>query len=194
MEAKILPQLKKMGVKYIYCADSTYFKCLVKNAKIDAMIGYGTPCSIPGYEDIEILVGINYQALLYNPNQADKLEMSVQALAGKVTNSYKALGADILKWALYPQTEKEINEAFAKLMTYPKLTCDIETFSLDIFTAGIGTIAFSPDNTGGIAFSCDHAYRAGYEPIVTPAQMLIVMIKESDLHIAREALKNQFSP
>lgn len=159
--AKILPQLKKMGVKYIYCADSTYFKCLVKNAKIDAMIGYGTPCSIPGYEDIEILVGINYQALLYNPNQADKLEMSVQALAGKVTNSYKALGADILKWALYPQTEKEIDEAFAKLMSYPKLTCDIETFSLDIFTAGIGTIAFSPDNTGGIAFTCDLAVSEG---------------------------------
>ena len=36
--------------------------------------------------------------------------------------------------------------------------------------------------------------RAGYEPIVTPAQMVIVMIKKSDLHIAREALKNQFPP
>ena len=46
----------------------------------------------------------------------------------------------------------------------------------------------------GIFCFLNNSHRAGYEPIVTPAQMVIVMIKESDLHIAREALKNQFPP
>lgn len=152
---KLLPVLKQRGVKYIYCADSTYFKCLVKNAKVDSQIGYCNPCTIAGYEDMQVLIGINYQALLYNPNQGEKLDMSIQAMIGKAMGNYKALGTDILKWASYPTSETEIDAAFAKLMTYPALTCDIETFSLDIFTAGIGTIAFSPDSTGGIAFACD---------------------------------------
>lgn len=151
----LLPILKARGVKYIYCADSNYFKCLVKNAKVDSQIGYCNPCTVAGYEDMQILIGINYQSLLYNPNQADKLEMSVSAMIGKAMGSYKAIGEDILKWAKYPISTHEIDAAFAEMLKWPKLYYDIETFGLDIFTAGIGTIAFSPDKTGGIAMCCD---------------------------------------
>lgn len=152
---KLMPILKSRGVKYIYCADSAYFKALVKGAKVDNQVGYCNPCTMPGFEDMQVLIGINYQSLLYNPLQGEKLDMSIQAMVGKAMGSYKALGEDILKWAEYPTTEAEIDAAFAKMLKWPELYYDIEAFSLDIFTAGIGTIAFSPDKTGGIAMTCD---------------------------------------
>ena len=153
--AKLMPILKSRGVKYIYCADSTYFKALVKGAKVDNQVGYCTPCTMLGFEDMQVLVGINYQSLLYNPLQGEKLDMSVQAMVGKAMGSYKALGEDILKWAEYPTTEAEIDAAFDRMLKWPELYYDIETFGLDLFTCGIGTIAFSPDKTGGIAMRCD---------------------------------------
>lgn len=153
--SNLLPGLKKLGVKYLYCADANYFKILTKQAKADVNLGYILPCSIPGYEDMQVVLGINYTALTYNPNQGEKLDLTVKTLINILTGSHKELGSDILKWAYYPSTEAEIDKAFAKLLTYPELTCDIETFSLHAFKAGLGTIAFSPDITGGIAFRVD---------------------------------------
>ncbi|MFA6819349.1 MAG: DUF2007 domain-containing protein [Bacteroidaceae bacterium] len=45
----------------------------------------------------------------------------------------------------------------------------------------------------GIFCFLKNSHRAGYFPIVAPAQMVIVMIKESDLEKARTVLQNQFT-
>ena len=42
-----------------------------------------------------------------------------------------------------------------KLLKYPALSCDIETFSLKHFSAGIGTITFCWNQEEGIAFPVD---------------------------------------
>lgn len=159
--SNLLPALKKLGIKYLYCADSNYFKALTKNTKADSQIGYTVPCAVPGYEDMQVIMGVNYQALTYNPLQGDKLDLSVKTLASLLGGSYKALGADIIKWAYYPQTEVEVDKAFAKLHTYPELACDLETYSLHFLYAGLGTIAFSPDTTGGVAFNLDIVVQGG---------------------------------
>lgn len=157
----LLPALKKLKVKYVYCADSNYFKVLTKNTKAEAQLGYVLPCAIPGYEDLQIVLGINYQALTYNPNQEDKLELSIQTLSSTLSGSYKALGADVIKWADYPVTDREIDAAFARIMTWPEVAIDTETFSLHPFKAGLGTISFSPDTTGGIGMRCDLIQQEG---------------------------------
>lgn len=151
----LLPALKKLQTKYIYCADANYFKVLTKNTKAEAQLGYVLPCAIPGFEDMQVVLGINYQALTYNPNQADKLNLSIQTLTSQLNGCYKALGADIIKWAYYPVTDVEIDKAFAEIMTWPEVAVDTETFSLHPLKAGLGTIAFSKDTTGGIGMRCD---------------------------------------
>lgn len=151
----LLKALKQLSVKYLYCADANYFKTLTKQTKADQHLGYILPCAIAGYEDMQVILGTNYQALTYNPLQADKLNLSVTTLCSVLKGTHSDIGTDILKWAYYPQTESEIDAAFAKMHTYPELGADIETFSLHPFYAGIGTIAFSPDETGGFAFAVD---------------------------------------
>lgn len=153
--SNLLPALKKLGVKTLYCADSNYFKALTKSRKSEGFAGYHVPCTYEGFEDMTVILGINYQALLYNPNQEEKLDLTVSALTGLLGGTYTEPGKDIIKWAHYPKTHEEIEKAFAKLHTFPSLTCDIECFSLHPFHAGIGTIAFSPSQEGGVGFACD---------------------------------------
>lgn len=152
---QLLPALKKLQTKHVYCADSNYFKVLTKNTKAEAQLGYMLPCAIPGYEDIQVTLGINYQALTYNPAVADKLDLSIKTLASSLKGTYEALGNDILKWAYYPVTDSEIDKAFAEIMKWDEVAIDLETFSLHPFKAGIGTISFSKDTTGGIGMRCD---------------------------------------
>lgn len=158
---QLLPALKRLGTKFIYCADSNYFKVLTKNTKAEAQLGYVLPCAIDGYTDMKVILGVNYQALTYNPNQADKLNLSIGTLTSQLSGQYKALGSDIIKWASYPKTEAEIEKAFAEIMTWDEVAVDTETFSLHPLKAGLGTIAFSKDITGGFGFQCDLIQQEG---------------------------------
>lgn len=152
---QVMPALQKLKTKFIYCADANYFKVLTKNTKAAAQLGYILPCALPGFEDIQVMLGVNYQALTYDPKQVDKLNLSVSTLIDTLHGTYKVLGADIIKWAEYPVTDTEIDTAFSKMLKWPELALDIETFSLHPLKAGLGTVSFSPDSTGGIGMRCD---------------------------------------
>lgn len=153
---KLLPALDSLGVKYLYVTDANYFKTLTKQGKAEVHFGYELPCKYPKYEHMKVVLGINYQALIYNPALQSKLDMSIDTLIASVSGSYVELGTDIIHSAYYPETVEQIKAALASLHQYPELTCDIEAFSLEVDKAGIGTIAFAWDKHNGLAFACDY--------------------------------------
>ena len=103
-----------------------------------------------------VVLGINYQALIFNPALEAKLDKSVQTLADVVTGNYMPPGHNIIQGASYPSTLDAIAKALKDLHQYPELSCDIEGFSLRFNEAGIGTIAFAWDEHNGVAFACDY--------------------------------------
>lgn len=157
---KLLPALDSLGVKYLYVADSSYFKVLAGQVKAEPHHGYVLPCKIKGYEHMHVVLGINYQALIYNPELQAKLDLGLKTLASHVAGAYQAPGTGIIHSALYPHGIQAIAYELNKLHQYPSLSCDIEAFSLRFNEAGIGTIAFAWDKHNGIAFACD--YREHY--------------------------------
>lgn len=156
---KLLPALASLGVEYLYVTDSNYFKVLTKEGKADPHFGYVLPCKISGYEQMKVVLGLNYQALIYNPVLQAKLDMSLEKLASSVGGCTQVLGADIIHSAYYPETTESIAAALEKLHAYLTLSADIEAFSLRFEEAGIGTISFAWDQHNGIGFACD------YDPI-----------------------------
>ena len=153
---KLLPALESLGVKYLYVTDAAYFKVLTKEAKAEPHYGYVLPCKIKGYESMQVVLGLNYQALIYNPDLQAKLDMSLDKLASAWGGCTKVLGEDIIHLAYYPESTQEITAALESLHQYPELTCDTETFSLRFNEAGIGTISFAWDKHNGIAFAVDY--------------------------------------
>jgi DNA polymerase-1 len=161
--ASLLPGLNDLGVKYLYVTDAQYFKVLTGQARAEPHLGYVLPCKIKHFEHLYIVLGLNYQALIYNPALQAKLNLSLNALAGSFAGCYAAIGSDILHSASYPTTEQDIEQALEALHRHPRLTCDIETFSLRHDSAHIGTIAFAWDQHNGIAFACDYQINTSIE-------------------------------
>lgn len=157
---KLLPTLDSLGITHLYCADANYFKVLTKQGRAEPHFGYVLPCKYPAFEHLKVILGLNAQALIYDPTQQHKLDLSINTLATEMAGSYKPLGVDIIHSAQYPETLGQIKVALDNLMWQPQLTADIEGFSLKFWEAGIGTIAFAWDKHNGLAFPCD------YKPIV----------------------------
>lgn len=151
----LLPSLASLGVRYLYVADSNYFKVLTKSRKADPHHGYILPCQIPGFEDMRVVLGVNFHALVYNPELQTRLDLSLETLASGIQGTYVPIGTGIIHHAEYPQKLSEIVACLDKLYQYPRITCDIETFSLRFTEAGIGTIAFAWSENEGLAFPVD---------------------------------------
>lgn len=154
--ANLLPALDSLGVKTLYVADSVYFKVLTTQARADPHFGYVLPCKIKGYEHMNVVLGLNHGALIYNPDLQAKLDLSLQTLVSSVKGTYQPLGQGIIHSAHYPEDLRSIQEALEGLHQYPRLTVDIEAFSLRFNEAGIGTIAFAWNQHNGLTFPCDY--------------------------------------
>ncbi|MFC0819749.1 DNA polymerase [Moraxella marmotae] len=147
---KLLPAFSHHGIQYLYVADATYFKALTGLSQADRHIGYVLPCKLKGFEHIQIVFGINYGQLLYNPTSATKLDFSLQTLVNHIQGNYQPLG-DIIHKASYPSTDDEIDDALAYLHNYPTLACDIETTGLELGSQ-LYSIAFAYNQHEGVAF------------------------------------------
>lgn len=152
----LLPELNSLKIEYLYCTDSAFFKTLVGQNKADIHAGYVLPCSVKGFEHMKVVLGINYNQLIYDPTQSVKLDASLFALASHAVGSYQAPGTGIIQQAIYPENLSSIQAALNALHDYPVLAADIEAFSLRFNEAGIGTIAFAPDTGRFVAFACDY--------------------------------------
>lgn len=152
----LLPALASLGVKQLLVADGNYFKVLTGQGKADPHYGYVLPCKIKGYEDMNVVLSLNYQQLIYNPSLQAKLALSLDTLVAHMQGSYQAIGTSIIHSAQYPTIFGDIQAALQSLHQYPRLVCDIETFSLKHDKAGIGTIGFAWDKHNGLAFAVDY--------------------------------------
>lgn len=152
----LMPALITMQTDYLICTDGNLFKVLTGAPRVDQAIGYVLPCKIKDYEHINVLFAPSPQQLIYDPSLRQKIAQMRYALRSHREGRYIPPGLDIIKEAHYPQTIQEISDWLVKLIDLD-LSCDIETFDLKHYKAGIGTIAFAWDKHHGIAFPVDLA-------------------------------------
>lgn len=152
---KLLPVLENMESQYIYVTDATYFKALTGEKKADPLVGYVLPCSHKGYEHMHVVYGVSYQQLFHDPSKVSVVARGLDALVNHVNGEYKQPGCNLIESCWYPDTTADIAKALEFLKQFPKLTCDIEAFGLQLNEAGIGTIQFAWDKGNFIAFKVD---------------------------------------
>ena len=184
---QFLDDAKQMGIETIYCCDANYFKQLTKLKKAEAHLGYVLPCAIEGFEHLNVIYGVNYRSIVYNPANHPKLDQSLTALVDHLNGQTNRFKHSIIENAEYIACDNvsRIASALDSLREYETLACDIETFSLRFIEAGIGTIAFATNATDGIAFQCD--YDSGSDDTFG-----FVAPERNDNVVVRELLKNFF--
>jgi len=154
----VLKACVQLHINTLVVTDTAYFKTLTKVRKAEPHFGYILPCKIKDFEHINIILSVNYQSLFYNPTLQTKLDMSLDTVKNHIQGTHIDLGTDIIKHAEYPRRTHEIQAMLVKLLEYPELTCDIETASLDLSTAGVATITFCWNQHEGCAFAVDRGH------------------------------------
>lgn len=155
---QLLTAVDKLGIKYLYIADSSYFKYATSAKKVESAHGYVYPCTVKGFEHIQCTYGTNYSALSYNEQLKDKLDISINTLAHLLgSKDTSVIGKDVIRHAEYPATPADVKKFLAKLHSKRQLAVDIETFSLRFYKAGLGSISFAWDKHSGGAFLIDYS-------------------------------------
>lgn len=151
----VLKSCVQLRTTTLLVADSAYFKVLTKERTSEPHHGSIKKCAIEGYEHISVILSVNYQSFLHNPDMKQRLDMSIDTLVAHMKGIPKILGAGIIHDARYPERTHEIKEEIENLHNYAMLACDVETFGLDINTCGLATIAFAWSQHEGVAFNVD---------------------------------------
>lgn len=144
LREELMPEIKDLKIKYLYVADSAYYKELT-GQKPDSNFGNVLPCKMAGYEDVMVVPGLNYVSLAFNPGLIGKLRTGIQAIISHVSGNYEAVGSGLLKDVVYIYRDElaKAKEALDSLLDLPELAADIEGFSLSMFDSGIATIGFA---------------------------------------------------
>jgi DNA polymerase-1 len=153
--ANLLKVLERAHVKYIYCTDGTYFKYLTGQKKAEVHLGYSLPCAVPGFEHMQVVLGVNYQVLVYAPDKKAHLDQGLDALCSVYKGNYVPPGDQIIHSEFYPKTANEIRNALMELHKFPHLAMDIEGYSLRLDDSGIATFALAWTKHDFVAFPVD---------------------------------------
>lgn len=146
-------ELVKLGIKTLLVTDPDYFKHITGLKKTEAYLGE----RITTDNGLYVFFVPNYQAIFYNPEGTTaKIKIAMDSAVKHVTGVYVANGTDIIRDAtyLYGQGDnylQDLKNMLVGLHKYPELTCDIETFSLKFYQAGIGSIGFAWNKHSGVA-------------------------------------------
>lgn len=136
----LLPQLANQGIDELFVCDAGYFKVLTGEKSTEYCFGKRYPCKLDSR--FTVILGLNYLAFKYDPSLMNKLKTSIACL-----NNANTKVNNIITHADYT------DEHLFDLLSYDKLTVDIETNGLKFHNCGLVSIAFGTDMHGGIAFT-----------------------------------------
>lgn len=177
--SQLLPILKDLKVKVLYVTDGNWFKVLTKKTKVDPYYGYAEPCAISGFEDMQVTVSANYQALMMNDRLKPKIDLANKVVTDYLSGSYEEIGTNIIKhYERIPNDPSKIKQALEKLKQYDSLTCDTEAFSLRHTEAGLGTIGFAWNKHEGICIDVEHGARRQGKTLGMHRELIQSLLKD----------------
>lgn len=151
---EVVPYIQEYKVEYVLICDADYFKVLAKVSKTEPWLGY----ILDDYlQEGKVLYLPSFKQVFYDPVRIkERIQICLSALHRSDLKTYEEPGKGIIHSASYPRSKDAIEAFLKNLLKYPKLTCDIEAFSLKHPDSGIGTITFCWNKHEGIAFPVDY--------------------------------------
>ena len=155
--SSLLVGLRNLGVKNILVADSTYFKVLTKQQKVEPHYGYVLPSKFEGFEDdFNVVTCPNYNAIFHNPAMEKKIDLALKTFSDFINGEYQELHGNVIHSARYiTDPDEAVSFIENELPLYPELGIDAETFSLKFYKAKIATLGFAWDTHNGAVISID---------------------------------------
>lgn len=157
---KVAKGLDSLEVTKVLVANGDLYKFLTGVGKTSDCFGEIVKGTLEGYEGIDLVLSIDYSALMYNESLRFKLDHANETFY-KACKKRIHIPKSIIHTRRTPVTLAQIKDELNKLHAYPALTCDIETESLRFEKARIVTIAFAINRHEGLVFSVDSEEEEG---------------------------------
>lgn len=154
----LLKDLKEDAITTLFVADANYFKALTKKATTEQYYGDVVKCAIAGYESFDVILAPNFQGLFHNPKLQQKLDLSIKTLNDFLNNTFSKIGTNVIHSSAFPCSSAEKIKFLQSIFDKPVLTCDIETYGLELSKAKLGSIGFAWDSHNGGAFLVDDEF------------------------------------
>ena len=160
---ELLPTLEDLGVTHIVVTEPNNYKTLSGMAKATHEAGTLRPLDPAHFPDhtnkFKVTYAPNHKMVFYDPAKTKKnIDLAMEAVVEDIKGSYATPGENVIKHCHYPMSLTEIANALLWLYNQNvDYSCDIETFSLEMHDAGIGSVAFAWDEHHGMAFQVDPA-------------------------------------
>jgi DNA polymerase-1 len=143
-----------LKIPLLYITNSHLFKSITKEKKVDTTYSNVFEAKVKEIGDRKVIYGVHPGNIFVSPLFAENLRTSLQTLSAIHHGTYtKLLGKAQLNIEVIDSNA--IHEALQKLYDLPAITCDIETYSLSHYKAGIATIAFGIDERTAIVTPVD---------------------------------------
>lgn len=160
----LYPILKSMDIEIVAVSDGTYFKALTKVKKVAPNLGY--TCSSADWPDMSIFYVPGYRQMYFNPDVGNRISMALQAIAGATQGELSIFDNNIVENVLELYKSADVATALRRALEKDVLAYDIETFSLQVDKARIGTFSLALDSKGAISFPVDYGTSDGYSKAV----------------------------
>jgi DNA polymerase-1 len=149
----VYKMIQAVGATTIICTDASYFKLMTKVARPTSTIGYPEKTPLEGVNAFYLP---NLGAVFHNPDIANKIELGLDAVVAHLKGEMTAMEQiNLEQYVEIAHKPSDVMFKLSKLMEKPYLSIDIETFSLRVGEAGIGTIAFGHGLEYALAFAVD---------------------------------------
>lgn len=151
---ELLPVLDDFNCKFVAVCDPEYFKAFTKVTKTEPYVGYGLDSVFGSFK---VFLVPNYKAVFYDPEKTiNRINLGTKAMLDMAKGTYIEPGKNIIHKESYSSSEEDIKKWLSVLEKQNRpLTCDIETFSLKFYEAGISTITFCWNQHEGVCFEID---------------------------------------
>lgn len=134
-------------------ADNEYYKKASGVIKTGFAYGRVEKCTYEGLESFDCALVPAYTSIYFDPKNLEKITLTLDAIKEHFKgNKYFK---EVIKFEKYPRAVNHIAQTLEELHNYDVLSCDIETFSLELPKARIGTISFAWNRHEGVAFPVD---------------------------------------
>lgn len=145
---EVVEVLQDCGVKHVLVADADYFKVFAGAKSSEGSLGYFIK------KDGYIMSYVpNYRGLFYNPESVGaKIDQALGSINSLLDGTYIPPGSTVIKHESYPSDLISIKNQLNELHSKEFLACDIETYHLKFYKAGLGSISFAWSQNEGMAF------------------------------------------
>lgn len=145
-----------LNINYLIVTDATYVKVLTKLKRATEALAVFKPCVIEGLEHVSVMYCPSYRSSYFSSELSGQISLCTLQIRRLLQGKTLSIGSSNLNCNCLDANLEQIKQQLDAYSLSDKLTCDVETYSLDHYKAGLGVVGLAISQTEAICIPVMH--------------------------------------